>query len=205
MTTTPEHTPTPPRKSTGSDLTPLYAVAGLTDVAVAGIRTTLAHSQERAAQRVSELRSRPLPQADDLARFVRTLPEQARTRLVDVQTQASSYLAEAEAAYVELAGRGKRAVDDAVVSARKLSHRAEERAADVQADLADLADVVDEQLDKVQEAGRDLPATEAPTPGLVPKPPTVVVVPDIPVSDVSTAPTPAAEVVDEPAPAKDAD
>lgn len=200
--TTPEHTPAPPRKSTSSDLTPLYAVAGLTDVAVAGIRTTLAHSQERAAQRVSELRSRPLPQADDLARFVRSLPEQARTRLVDVQTQASSYLAEAEAAYLELAGRGKRAVDDAVVSARKLSHRAEERAADVQADLAD---VVDEQLDKVQEAGRGLPATEAPTPGLVPKPPTVVVVPDIPVSDVSTAPTPAAEVVDEPAPAKDAD
>jgi hypothetical protein len=163
MTTTRKQTPAQARKSAlGSDLTPLYAVAGLTDAAVTTVRSTLAQTQEKAAKRASDLRAKPAQQADELARLITALPEQlkllpeqvkglpgqTRARWVDVQKQAESYLAEAGSAYADLAGRGKRAVDDALVTARRMSTKAEQKADDVQSDLAD---AVDPALEKVQE------------------------------------------------------
>jgi hypothetical protein len=59
--------------------------------------------------------------AEELRRRFSGLPEQLRTRLQGLQDQAA-------ATYADLAGRGRRAVDDAVVSARTLSERAERRA-----------------------------------------------------------------------------
>lgn len=163
MTTTRKQTPAQARKSAlGSDLTPLYAVAGLTDAAVKGVRNTLVQTQEKAAKRVADLRTRPAQQADDLTRRISTLPEhlkalpeqvkglpgQTRSRLVDVQKQAESYLTEATSTYADLAGRGKRVVDEALGAARKLSTKAEREAADVRSRVAD---AVDPAFESVQE------------------------------------------------------
>jgi len=148
MTTTRKQTPAPTRKSAlDSDLTPLYAVAGLTevavstlaDVAVTTVRSTLAVTQEVAADRVSSLRALP-NQLKLLPGQMKGLPEQTRARLTDVQRQAGSYLAEANAVYAELAGRGKRVVDDTVVAARKVSGVAGRQVSQVRAGLADAVD-----------------------------------------------------------------
>lgn len=163
MPTTRKQTPTQARKSAlESDLTPFYAVAGLTDAAVASLRSTLAETQEKANQRVAVLKAKPAQQADDLAKRISSLPDQLKAvpdtlkafpehtlaRIADAQKQAEVRVAEANAAYADLAGRGKRAVDDAIVTARKLSTKAERRAEDLKDDLVD---AVDPAFEKVQE------------------------------------------------------
>jgi hypothetical protein len=120
-----------------SELAPLYAVAGLTEALAEALRNALAETEGRASQRLSALRSRR-PElgkqvkegADELRTFVITLPDQiknlpesTRVRLAELQKQANELLAQANTTYGELAGRGKRAVDDAVGSARQLSAR----------------------------------------------------------------------------------
>lgn len=162
-TATRKQTPTQARKSAlDSDLTPLYAVAGLTDAAVTTLRSTLADTQDKASQRVAALKAKPAQQADDLAKLISSLPEQlkavpdtlkafpehTKARIADAQKQAEARVAEANAAYADLAGRGKRAVDDAIVSARKLSTRGERRAEDL---ADDVADAVDPAFEKIQE------------------------------------------------------
>lgn len=164
MTTTHrKQTPAQARKSAlDSDFAPLYAVAGLTEAFAATVRGTLASTQERAAERVSQLQRKPgqLEQqaklsADDISQLIRSFPEQVKalpertkTRLTEVQKRAQSYLAEATNTYAELAGRGKLVVDETIVSARKLSGKAERKAGDV---FSEVADAVDPAFERVQE------------------------------------------------------
>jgi hypothetical protein len=95
------------------DLRPLYAVAGLTDMVVGAVRSTLADTQHWASARISELRFRQAElekqaaelreRAPDLPEQVKTLPEVTRSRVGDLQQQATH-------AYADLAGRGQRVV-----------------------------------------------------------------------------------------------
>jgi hypothetical protein len=95
------------------DLRPLYAVAGLTDLVVGALRSTLVDTQHWASARISELRFRQAElekqaaelreRAPDLPEQVKTLPEVTRTRVGEFQQQATH-------AYDDLAGRGQRVV-----------------------------------------------------------------------------------------------
>ena len=95
------------------DLRPLYAVAGLTDLVVGALRHTLADTQHWASARISELRFRQAElekqaaelreRAPDLPEQVKTLPDATRTRVGELQQQATH-------AYADLAGRGQRVV-----------------------------------------------------------------------------------------------
>ena len=95
------------------DLRPLYAVAGLTDVVVGAVRTTIADTSHWASARVAELRTRQAElekqaaelreRTDALPDQVRVLPEVTRTRVNEFQQQAST-------TYADLAGRGQRVV-----------------------------------------------------------------------------------------------
>ena len=158
-----KQTPAQARKAAvDSDYTPLYAVAGLTDALAEVLRSALADTQERGRKRIDEIQGRA-PElsrqakgsADELRTFVitlpdqmRNLPESTRLRIAELQKQANELLVQANTAYGELAGRGKRVVDVAVGSARDLSGKAEKRAEGV---LADVAERVDPAFEKVQE------------------------------------------------------
>ena len=147
-----KQTPAQARKAAvDSDYTPLYAVAGLTDALAEVLRSALADTQERGRKRIDEIQGRA-PElsrqakgsADELRTFVitlpdqmRNLPESTRLRIAELQKQANELLVQANTAYGELAGRGKRVVDVAVGSARDLS--------------ADVAERVDPAFEKVQE------------------------------------------------------
>jgi hypothetical protein len=95
------------------DLRPLYAVAGLTDLVVGALRHTLVDTQHWASARISELRFRQAElekqaaelreRAPDLPEQVKTLPDVTRTRVGELQQQATH-------AYDDLAGRGQRVV-----------------------------------------------------------------------------------------------
>ncbi len=128
-----KQTPAQARKAAvDSDYTPLYAVAGLTDALAEVLRSALADTQERGRKRIDEIQGRA-PElsrqakgsADELRTFVitlpdqmRNLPESTRARIAELQKQANELIVHANAAYGELAGRGKRVVDGAVGSAR---------------------------------------------------------------------------------------
>jgi hypothetical protein len=158
-----KQTPAQARKAAvDSDYTPLYAVAGLTDALAEVLRSALADTQERGRKRIDEIQGRA-PElsrqakgsADELRTFVitlpdqmRNLPESTRLRIAELQKQANELLVQANTAYGELAGRGKRVVDVAVGSARDLSGKAEKRAEGV---LADVVERVDPAFEKVQE------------------------------------------------------
>ena len=95
------------------DLRPIYAVAGLTDVLVGAVRSTISETQHWASARMAELRFRQAElekqaaelreRADVLPDQVRTLPEITRTRVSGLQQQPTS-------TYADLAGRGQRIV-----------------------------------------------------------------------------------------------
>lgn len=160
ITTTRKQTPAQARKAAlESDYTTLYAVAGLTEAVATTVQTTLAQTTELAGQRFAAWQDKSEKQAkataDDVTRFVRSLPEQVKTlpettkaRLSDWQKQAQGLVRDANTAYADLAGRGKKAVDETLSTAQKLSGRAERRATDVRSDLVD---AVDPAFEKVQE------------------------------------------------------
>jgi len=158
-----KQTPTQARKSAiDSDYTPLYAVAGLTDALAEALRGALVERQEKASKKISELQGRrpdlgkqARENADELRTFVitlpetfRHLPEATRARIAELQQQANELLAQAETTYGELAGRGKRVVEEALGSARDLTAKAERRTADV---ASEVADRLDPAFEKVQE------------------------------------------------------
>ncbi len=134
-----------------SEYTPLYAVAGLTDALAEALKDALAEAQEKASKRIGDLSSkRPVLEkqakesADELRTFVITLPEQfkhlpetTKARIAELQKQANELIAHATSTYSEYAGLGKEAVDEAVVSARKLSGRSEKPADEPNADVAE--------------------------------------------------------------------
>lgn len=145
--TPPTSGPRPSRRRAGRsvttpDRTPLYVVAGLTDVVAAAVLENLQQTQERAARRLAELQNGPArleqqakQNADELGRRLRSVPGQVkaapavtRSRVSGLQRQLQGYRDEAVRTYGELAGRGRRAVDDTLVSARNLSARAERTA-----------------------------------------------------------------------------
>lgn len=160
MTTTRKQTPAQARKAAlSSDYTPLYAVAGLSDVVASSLHSAWADTTEKAGQRLADWQDRSERQAktaaSDLTAFVqafpaqvRALPETTRTRLTRWQRQAQDLARDANSAYADLAARGKRVVDDTVDTARQISGRAEQRATHVKADLID---AVDPAFEKVQE------------------------------------------------------
>jgi hypothetical protein len=144
-TTTRRQTPTQARKAAiESDYTPLYAAAGLTDLVAESIKNIVVTTQEKATKRITELSTRSTEQAKSATVFVRTLPEQVKAlpettkaRLAELEKQRRELLAEAGTTYVDLAGRGKKVVDDSLIAARKTT-------ADVKTD-------VEEKLDEVRE------------------------------------------------------
>jgi hypothetical protein len=153
MSTTRKLTPAQARKAAlKSDYTPLYAVAGLTDALARSLQAAWAESSAKAEQRfagwqgASEKQTKAV--AGDVTSFVKTLPiqvkalpETTRTRLIEWQKSASEFaydvVRDAGSAYGNLAGRGKRVVDETISSATEVA--------------ADLADAVDPAFEKVQE------------------------------------------------------
>ena len=91
----------------------------------------MAQTTELAGQRFADLQDRSEKQAksaaDDVTMFVRSLPEQVKAlpettkaRLAEWQKQAQDLVREANTAYGDLAGRGKKAVDETARPARQL-------------------------------------------------------------------------------------
>lgn len=146
-----------------TDLTPLYAVAGLADIIAETFRESVAARQRRAEERIAEIRDRRLERveqarvnADELREFLSTLPEQfralpetTRIRLAEVQRQTEELLAQASDTYASLAGRGKRVVDDRVSDVRTAGRAARRTAEE---NLDDAAEAVQPLVDQAQEA-----------------------------------------------------
>lgn len=112
------------------DLRPLYAVAGLTEVLVGAVRTTVTETQHWASARIAELRFRQAElekqaaelreRADVLPEQVKTLPDATRSRVSGLQQQASS-------TYADLAGRGQRLVQGVAGRVDPVFDRVQER------------------------------------------------------------------------------
>jgi hypothetical protein len=146
-----------------TDLTPLYAVAGLADIIAETFRETVAARQRKTEERLAEIRDRRLERveqarvnADELREFLSTLPEQFRSlpettriRLAELQRQTEELLAQAGDTYSSLAGRGKRVVDEKVGDVRATGRKARAAAED---GLDDAADAVQPLVDQAQEA-----------------------------------------------------
>jgi hypothetical protein len=117
-TTTRRTTLAQARKSAlASDLTPLYAVAGLTEVVATTVHSTLAQTGDRAGKRLVELQHKPAElgsAARTLRRQLKALPDAGAARLVEAQSQVRNLLAGVTTTYGDLAGRGKRVVDETV-------------------------------------------------------------------------------------------
>lgn len=139
-----------------SDFAPLYAVAGLADAAYLSLRgsitATLADLQARQAKLEERARGtrtlvENLPaQARGLPEQLRQLPELAKERLAEAQKQATSR-------YADYAGRGKGAVDGALVSVRKYQARSTSRASGLVDDVVDtVADRIDDTSAQVRTA-----------------------------------------------------
>jgi hypothetical protein len=160
MPTTRKQTPAQARKAAlESDYAPFYAVAGLTSAVASTLQTTWTDTTNKAGERFAAWQSQSEKQAkataDDLTRFVSTLPEQVKALpettkgwLADWQKQAQEIVRDANSAYADLAGRGKLVVDETLGSARQLGDKAQKRAGDV---LSDAADRVDPAFEQVQE------------------------------------------------------
>ncbi len=111
------------KTAVSSDLAPLYAVAGLTEVVADRLRTVVYESRTRVNDRISALRSysgERVSEATDefagrsLPDLVRTMPEFTKQQLVKVGEYADAGRVKAGAAYAELAGRGKVGVEGAL-------------------------------------------------------------------------------------------
>jgi hypothetical protein len=200
------------RQAVESELAPLYALAGLTDLVAekvtSTIRTRLSESQQQASERFAALKHQPGElerqaklSVDELTAFLRTLPDQlrdfptqARTQLAVLQQQAESYRSTAETAYAEFAGRGKSAVDEAIVSARKSAGRAQAKGKDAWEDATETAtEATDEVLERAQEtvtAARKRATGRTATATVTPR------------SSVKTARTRAVKATEKKAPAK---
>ena len=128
-----------------SDYAPLYAAAGLADLALETIKITITRQIADARSRQAELADRAM----SLPEQVRHLPEVAKAQLAQAQKQA-------EVTYADFAGRGKVRLDEAVLNAKKLQAQAASRATKVADDVADAAvdatDAVDDAADRAKQA-----------------------------------------------------
>lgn len=131
------------KAAVNSDYAPLYAVAGLADIALETVKITITSRladararQVRLAERAEATRSQVRGNAEgavkvagDLPAQLKTLPEQLRQLPDMARAQLAQAQKQAEVAYADFAGRGKVAVDGAVLNARKLQAQAAARAA----------------------------------------------------------------------------
>ena len=182
-TSTRRQTPAQARKAAvESGYTPLYAAAGLTDLVAESIKNAVVATQERATQRFSALQTKGTEQAKSATGFVRTLPEQIKSlpeqvkalpettkaRIADLEQQRKEFLAEANTTYADLAGRGKRVIDDTLIAARKVSNDVEDKLDDVREDVAEAVDpafeAVQEGVTKARQTVTGKTATETVTP-----------------------------------------
>lgn len=155
-TTTRKQTPAQARKTAlASDFAPLYAVAGLADSFAEQARTALVATRVKVQAKQGELEAQAKSGIEEITNFLKSLPEQVKTlpattkvKLAGVQQQAKTLYTEAASGYGDLAGRGKRAVDEVVGTARQLSTKAEEQAENLAAEAAEL---VDPAFERVQE------------------------------------------------------
>jgi hypothetical protein len=162
-TTTRKQTPAQARKTAlESDFAPLYAVAGLADSFAAQAKTSLLATRERVQTAQGELESVRKARVEEFAKLVKALPEQVKAlpetvkalpettkaRLTEAQEQFKTLYAEAASGYGNLAGRGKRAVDEAIGSAKVFTARAEQQA---EAVAGDVAEKLDPAFEAVQE------------------------------------------------------
>ena len=145
-----------------SDFAPLYAVAGLADSFAAQAKTSLIATRERVQTAQGELESVSKARVEEFTKLVKALPEQVkalpetvkalpettRAKLAEAQEQFKTLYAEAASGYGNLAGRGKRAVDEAIGSAKVLTVRAEQQA---EAVADDVAEKLDPAFEAVQE------------------------------------------------------
>ena len=163
-----KETPIQARKSAReSTLTPLYAMAGLTDALAETARNKLNETHERA----EGLQSRARQNADDLAKFIadlpaqlKALPQTTRDRAAQLSEQATSYRDEAATRYENLAGRGKRRVDEAVTTAEKLSGRAKKKTEEGLKDADPLFEGVQEAATRLRKNATGRTATDTVTP-----------------------------------------
>lgn len=187
MTTT-THAPTPSqtrKAALESEYAPLYAAAGLTDLAVESVKNLVLATQEKATKQFSEwqgsftqLQSKGGEQAKHAGEFVRTLPEQVKAlpeqlktlpettkaRIEELDKQRKEFLAEAAVAYGDLAGRGKKVIDDSVLAVRTtgaevktdVETKVEDAAAKVEDTVAEVREDVAAAVDpKMAEAARE--------------------------------------------------
>lgn len=152
-----------------SDYAPLYAVAGLADIALETVKITITRQISEARARQTELTDRAkarqahlrsnaegaLKLAGDLPTQLRTLPDQLRHLPEIAKAQLAQAQKQAGVTYADFAGRGKVAVDEAVQNAKKLQAHSASRAAKVADDLAGgAADVTDAVDDAAEQAKR---------------------------------------------------
>ena len=176
MTTTRTQAPAQTRKAAlESEYAPLYAAAGLTDLAVESVRNLVLATQEKAGKQFTEwqgsfaeLQSKGTEQAKHAGEFVRALPEQVKAlpeqlkhlpettkaRIGELDQQRKEFLAEATSTYGDLAGRGKKVIDDSVIAVRKTS-------ADVQTNVAEKVETTLDEVREDVEAKLDEAAQEA--------------------------------------------
>lgn len=117
-----------------SDLTPIYAAAGLTSAVARTVRSTAAHTTDRVGQRLAELQRKPAEMeatakrsASGLGARVRSLPQQAKTLPDQTRTRIEAAQTQVRTTYVKLAGRGKQIVDEALVEVTEAVDPALER------------------------------------------------------------------------------
>lgn len=162
-----------------SDYAPLYVVAGLADIAletvkttvnrqIADVRTRQTELTNRARARQAYLRSNAegaLKLAGDLPTQLKTLPEQLRQLPEVAKAQLAQAQKQAGVSYADFAGRGKVAVDEAILSAKKLqaeaSSRATKLADDVVGAAADMTDAVDDAAEQAKGSTAGARATAA--------------------------------------------
>ncbi|MFT4164748.1 MAG: MbeD/MobD family mobilization/exclusion protein [Microlunatus sp.] len=172
MTSTTTQAPSPAqtrKAAVESEYAPLYAAAGLTDLAVESIRNLVLATQEKVTKQLSEwqgsftqLQSKGSEQAKHAGEFVRTLPEQVKAlpeqlktlpettkaRIEELDKQRKELLAEATVAYGDLAGRGKKVIDDSVLAVRTTSTEVK---TDVETKVAEAEAKVEEKVAEVRE------------------------------------------------------
>jgi hypothetical protein len=186
-TTARRQTPAQARKAAvESDYTPLYVAAGLTDLVAESIKNVVLTTQEKATRRLAELQTRSTEQAKLATGFVRTLPEQVKAlpeqvkalpestkvKLEEWEKQSRELLAEANTTYADLAGRGKKVVDDTLIATRRttadVKTDVEEKLDEVRSDVVEAVDpafeAVEETVIKARRTVSGRTATETVTP-----------------------------------------
>lgn len=147
-----KQTPTQARRTAhSSDLAPFYAIAGLTDIVVTGLRERVVAGQAAAAAQQAALER----QVRNLPEFVKTLPTQLRD-------QAETLISDVTTTYEDLAGRGIRAVEQVRHQARDVANTVSDQADDVTTVVADTVEPTVEGFEETVTTARKVATSETP-------------------------------------------